>query len=202
MALRKKIEMQDDVFSGISAVFAVAGGLGDTLSFENATEFPVSDDSGFNFDTGQPSVEHFKVKGQSTDWVNTFTPGDGEMTLAIPTHDTGIMELCGFDPTDVSITLPAGMAKGGTTASGKGYPLTPKAVYLGLGVLNDTEDKLLFVKKAKYMAQLILGSDNKPLCVVLTGSIAAGGNPKAFGICNIAPATQTGDGDTQTGDGN
>lgn len=62
MALRKKIEMQDDVFSGISAVYAVAGGLGNDLSFANATEFPVSDDSGFNFDTGQPSVEHFKVK--------------------------------------------------------------------------------------------------------------------------------------------
>ena len=99
------------------------------------------------------------------------------------------MELCGFEPTDVSITLPAGMAKGGTAASGKGYSLTPKAVYLGIGVLNDTEDKLLFVKKAKYMAQLILGSDNKPLCVVLTGSIAAGGDAKAVGICDIAPKT-------------
>ena len=200
MALRKKIEMQDDVFSGISAVFAVAGGLGDTLSFENATEFPVSDDSGFNFDTGQPSVEHFKVKGMNTDWVNTFTPGDGDMALEIPTHDTGIMELCGFDPTDVSITLPAGMAKGGVTATGKGYAFTPKAVYLGVGVLNDTEDKLLFVKKAKYMAQLILGSDNKPLCVVLTGSISAGADPKAFGICDIAPTTQTGDEQTGGGD--
>ena len=195
MALRKKIEIQDDVFSGISAVFVVAGGLGETLSFEDATEFPVSDDSGFNFDTGQPSVDHFKVKGMNTDWVNTFTPGDGEMTLEIPTHDTGIMEMCGFDPTSVSITLPDGMAKGGTTATGKGYAFAPRAVYLGVGVLNDTEDKLLFVKKAKYMAQLILGSDSKPLCVVLTGSISAGADSKAFGICDIAPATQAGNGD-------
>jgi len=186
MALRKKIEMQDDVFSGISAVFAVAGGLGDSLSFENATEFPVSDESGFNFDTGKPSVEHFKVKGQSTDWVNTFTPGDGEMTLEIPTHDTGIMELCGFDGVDVNLTLPDGMAKGGTVATGKGYAFSPKAVYLGVGVLNDTEDKLLFVRKAKYMAQLILGSDNKPVCVVLNGSISAGSDTKAFGICTIS----------------
>lgn len=192
MALTKKITMQDDVFSGISAVYAVAGGLGNDLSFANATEFPVSDDSGFNFDTGQPSVEHFKVKGMNTDWVNTFTPGDGEMTLEIPTHDTGVMELCGFTPTDVSITLPEGMSSVGTAASGKGYAFAPKAVYLGIGVLNDTEDKLLFVKKAKYMAQLILGSDNKPLCVVLTGSISAGSDPKAFGICDIAAPSNGG----------
>lgn len=196
MALRKKIEMQDDVFSGISAVFAVAGGLGENLSFENATEFPVSDDSGFNFDTGQPSVEHFKVKGMNTDWVNTFTPGDGEMTLEIPTHDTGIMELCGFTAAEVSITLPAGMASAGTVASGKGYAFAPKAVYLGIGVLNDTEDKLLFVKKSKYMAQVILGSDNKPLCVVLTGSISSGSDSKAFGICNISTPAGGGGGGT------
>ena len=125
----------------------------------------------------------------TTDWVNTFTPGDGEMTLEIPTHDTDVMTLCGFDATAVNITLPEGMASAGTAATGKGYAFTPKAVYLGLGVLNDTEDKLLFIKKAKFMAQLILGSDNKPLCVVLTGSISAGSDTKAFGICNIAKSS-------------
>lgn len=192
MALTKKFTMQDDVFDGISAVFAVGGGLGDELSFANATEFPVSDDSGFNFDTGQPSIEHFKVKGMSTDWVNTFTPGDGEITLEIPCHNTNILTLVGMEGTAVSITLPEGMAKGGTAATGKGYPVTQKAVYLGLGILNETEDKLLFIKKSKFMAQLILGSDNKPLCVVLTGAIAAGGDAKAIGICNIAPASGDG----------
>ena len=188
MALTKKFTMQDDVFEGISAVFAVGGGLGDELSFANATEFPVSDDSGFNFDTGKPSMEHFKVKGMSTDWVNTFTPGDGEITLEIPCHNTNILTLVGMEGTAVSVTLPEGMAKGGTAATGKGYPVTQKAVYLGLGILNDTEDKLLFIKKSKFMAQLIFDGSNKPLCVVLTGAIAAGGDAKAVGICDIAPA--------------
>lgn len=192
MALTKKIQMQDDVFSGISAVFAVAGGLGDTPSFANATEFPVSDDSGFNFDTGQPSIEHFKVKGLNTDWVNTFTPGDGEITLEIPCHNTGILTLVGMEGTDVSVTLPSGMSSVGTAATGKGYPVTQKAVYLGLGILNDTEDKLLFIKKSKFMAQIIFDGSNKPLCVVLTGSVAAGGDAKALGICNIAAATNNG----------
>lgn len=186
MALRKKIEMQDDVFSGISAVFAVAGGLGDSLSFANATEFPVSDDSGFNFNTGQPSVEHFKVKGMNTDWVNTFTPGDGEITLEIPCNNTGILTLCGFKGTAASVTLPSGVSSVGTAASGQSYPVTQKAVYLGLLILNDTEDKLLFIKKGKFMAQIIFDGSNKPLCVVLTGTIAAGASADAFGICTIA----------------
>ena len=188
MAVKKKIDMQNDVFSGISAVYALAGGLpsGLDVSSSNLTEFPVSDDSGFNFDTGQPSVEHFKVKGLQTDWVNTFTPGDGEITLEVPCHETDIMTLCGFTGTNASVTLPSGVSTAGTAATGKSYPITQKAVYLGLLILNDTEDKLLFIKKAKFMAQLILGSDNKPLCVVLTGSMAAGADTDAIGICTIA----------------
>ena len=61
-----------------------------------------------------------------------------------------------------------------------------KAVYLGLLILNDTEDKLLFIKKAKFMAQIIFDGSNKPLCVVLTGTIAAGAATDAFGICEIS----------------
>ena len=188
MATKKKIQMQGDVFEGINSVFALAGGLpaGLDCSDSNLTEFPVSDDSGFNFDTGQPSIEHFKVKGLNTDWVNTFTPGDGEITLEVPCHGTDILELCGLTGTAATVTLPTDVtAKQG---SGKGYPLTQKAVYLGLFILNDTEDKLLFIKKAKFMAQIIFDGSNKPLCVVLTGTIAAGADSTAFGICDLAAA--------------
>lgn len=182
MAFTKKITMQDDVFSGISSVFAINGGLPDGLdcSSSNGVEFPVSDDSGFNFDTGQPSIEHFKVKGMNADWVNTFTPGDGEITLEVPCHDTDILTLCGFEGTDASPKIP------GFNGTGKSYPLAAKAVYLGLLILNDTEDKLLFIKKAKFMAQIIFDGSNKPLCVVLTGNIANGAATDAFGIANLS----------------
>lgn len=188
MAVTKKITMQGDAFEGISSVFALANGLPDGLDVSSADlqEFPVSDDSGFNFDTGQPSIEHFKVKGLNTDWVNTFTPGDGEITLEIPCNNTGILTLCGFKGTAASVTLPSGVSSVGTAASGQSYPVTQKAVYLGLLILNDTEDKLLFIKKGKFMAQIIFDGSNKPLCVVLTGTIAAGASGEAFGICTIA----------------
>lgn len=191
--VNKKIQMQGDVFEGISSVFAVAGGLTFTTNacdLSNATlqEFPVSEDSGFNFDTGQPSIEHFKVKGLNADWVNTFTPGDGEITLEIPCHNTNIMEMVfGQTGTTATITLPSGVASAGTAVSGKTYASAQKAIYLGLLVLNDTEDKLLLIKKAKFMAQAIFDGSNKPLCVVLTGAIAAS-DANSFGVMEISAA--------------
>ena len=185
--------MQDDVFEGISAVFPVSGGITFTgsaadLSAVDLLEFPVSDDSGFNFDTGQPSIEHFKVKGLQADWVNTFTPGDGDITLEIPCSNTNILEMVyGKTGSDVSITLPSGVTTK-NVGSGKGFSPVQKAVYLGMLVLNDTEDKLLFIKKAKFMAQTIFDGSNKPLCVVLKGSIASS-DANSFGILTLAGAS-------------
>ena len=190
MAITKKIDMQNDVFEGISSVFALNGGLPDGLDLSNSSlvEFPVSDDSGFNFDTGAPSIERFKVKGLATDWVNTFTPGDGEIKLEVPCHNTNILSLVGMEGTYATVKLPQGVTSAGSQATGKSYAVTQKAVYLGLVILNDTEDKILFIKKAKLMAQLIFDGSNKPLCVVLTGSIAAGGSTDAIGIADVSAA--------------
>lgn len=194
MAVTKKITMQGDVFEGISSVFALSGGLptGLDLSEKNLTEFPVSDDSGFNFDTGAPSIERFKVKGLATDWVNTFTPGDGEIKLEVPCHNTNILSLVGMEGKAATVTLPAGVSgEAAATATGMSYPVTQKAVYLGLLILNDTEDMLLFIKKVKLMAQLIFDGSNKPLCVVLTGSVASGGDTEAIGIATIGTPAQS-----------
>lgn len=196
--MKKKIDLQGDVFEGISSVFAVKGGINFTIptsgsgagkasaapSLSDMFEFPVSDESGFNFDTGAPSVEHFKIQGLNADWVNTFTPGDGTITLEIPCNETNIMELCfGVESMDTTIQLPAGSA-GSAAVSYKGaaYSAPQKAVYLGLIILDDSEEKALFVKKAKFMAQAVFDGSNKPLCVVLTGALSASADPNAFGI--------------------
>lgn len=180
--------MQGDVFNGISCVFAVKGGIetksgAATLKDTDMIEFPVSDESGFNFDTGAPSVDHFKVKGLQADWVSKFKPGDGEVKLEIPCNNTEILAFCGFKETETTLTLPSGMTVGEKgKVKGKTYASTQRAVNLGILVLNDTEDKILFVKKVKFMAQILFDSSNKPLCVSLTGSVAAGADPDAFGI--------------------
>lgn len=189
MAFKRKIELNGDVFEGISSVFAVKGGITTdgqgkaTLTDDNMLEFPVSDDGGFNFDTGAPSMTHFKVKGLNSDWVCTFTPGDGEIKLEIPCNETGIMEACfGVTATDTGLTLPSGTTVSGKQyLSGKSYGLTQKAVTFGMLILNDAEDKVLFIKKAKFMAQATFDG-SKPVCVTLTGTIGAGADKDAFGI--------------------
>lgn len=199
MAIKKKIEMQGDVFEGISSVFIVKGGIttaegtGEDADMQIATilekdvmEFPVSDDSGFTFDTGQPSVEHFKVKGLNSSWVSTFTPGDGSMTLEIPCNETNIIEYCFGGTKDMKFTIPEGIAGTSVTATGKGFGPAQTALTLGMLVLNDTADKILYVKKAKFMAQILFDGSNKPLCVVLTGSISTA-ESDAFGI--LTPVT-------------
>ena len=193
--MKKKIDLQGDVFNGISSVFAVKGGIETTsgkatLSADKLLEFPVSDESGFNFDTGSPSINHFKIKGLNTDWTCTFTPGDGQITLEIPCHETNILEtVYGQQGVDVELKLPEDIQldKTKTAIKGKAFSSAQKAIILGLLVLNDTEDKVLFIKKAKFMAQTMFDSSQKPLCVTLTGTIAAGVDADAFGI--LEPAT-------------
>ena len=193
--MNKKIDLQGDVFNGISSVFAVKGGITTTegkatLTAENMLEFPVSDESGFSFDTGAPSINHFKIKGLNTDWTCTFTPGDGQVTLEIPCHETNILEpVYGQTGVDVEIKLPTEVQLDSTKTAikGKAFASTQKAIMLGLLILNDTEDKVLYIKKAKFMAQTMFDSTQKPLCVTLTGTIAAGADTDAFGI--LEPAT-------------
>ena len=190
--------MQLNVFEGISAVFAVNGGFTFTdagvlnLLEANAKllEFPCSEDSGFSFDTGAPSIEHFKVHGLNADWVSTFTPGDTELNIEIPCHDTEIMQLVfGSDGTNITINLPKDAMKDTSiataTATGKGFGAAQKSVELGLLILDDTEKRLFYIKKAKLTAQVTFDGSNKPLCVVLSGSLSDSGDG-AFGILDIA----------------
>ena len=192
--MNKKIDLQGDVFNGISSVFAVKGGITTaqgkaTLTADNMLEFPVSDESGFSFDTGAPSINHFKIKGLNTDWTCTFTPGDGQVTLEIPCHETNILEtVYGQAGVEVEIKLPTDVQLDSTKTAikGKAFASTQKAIILGLLILNDTEDKVLYIKKAKFMAQTMFDSSQKPLCVTLTGTIAAGADADAFGILEPA----------------
>lgn len=193
--MNKKIDLQGDVFNGISSVFAVKGGITTaqgkaTLTANDMLEFPVSDESGFSFDTGAPSINHFKIKGLNTDWTCTFTPGDGQVTLEIPCHETNILEtVYGQTGVEVELKLPTEVQLDSTKTAikGKAFASTQKAIMLGLLILNDTEDKVLYIKKAKFMAQTMFDSSQKPLCVTLTGTIAAGADTDAFGI--LEPAT-------------
>lgn len=189
MGIKTKKEMQDYVFSGISAVYMVKGGINTsggaaTISAENVVEAPVSEDSGFNFNGGTPSVSHFRVHGLTADWTSTFTPGDGELTLEIPCHDDSVLDLVyGNNGKETTITLPDGVTVGGKNkVKGEARSFEQKAVYLGLLVLNDTADHILFIKKAKFVATPAFDGGDKPYAITLTGALAATSDEDAYGI--------------------
>lgn len=189
MGIKTKKEMQDYVFSGISAVYMVKGGINTsggaaTISAENVVEAPVSENSGFNFNGGTPSVSHFRVHGLTADWTSTFTPGDGELTLEIPCHDDSVLDLVyGNNGKETTITLPDGVTVGGKNkVKGEARSFEQKAVYLGLLVLNDTADHILFIKKAKFVATPAFDGGDKPYAITLTGALAATSDEDAYGI--------------------
>lgn len=203
MAVTKKDVMGASVFSGISSVYAVYGGFttvaGSTddekmcdLSTANVIELPVSDDSGFSFTGGEPTINHFKVKGLNADWASTFTPGDGTLTLEIPTYHTQVLELVyGQKAKDLKVKLPSGIGlkdSTGTpdlTVSGKAFSFNQTAVVLGLLVINETGDKALFIKQAKFTATPSFDGSDKPYCVTLNGTIAAASDVDSMAI--LAP---------------
>lgn len=195
MAIKKKQSMQDYVFSGISAVYAVKDGIttsggAATIDESGVVELPVSEDSGFNFNGGEPTVNHFRVHGLQADWVSSFTPGDGELTLQIPTHDTDVLDLVyGNTGTETTITLPTDITVGGkNTVKGKLRSFEQKAVYLGLLVLDDTATHLLFIKKAKFIATPAFDGGDTPYAITLTGALAATSDADAYGIMEPADA--------------
>lgn len=194
MAIKTKTAMQAYVFNGISAVYAVKNGItttngAATISADDVVELPVSEDSGFNFNGGEPTVNHFRVHGLQADWASSFTPGDGELTLQIPCHDDTVL-VYGNNGTETTITLPDGVTVGGkTTVKGEARSFEQKAVYLGLLVLNDTADHLLFIKKAKFIATPAFDGGDTPYAITLTGALAATSDSDAYGILEPTDAT-------------
>lgn len=202
--VKKKGTMQPNVFEGISAVYAVKDGFTFTegtganagsyslslVTDADLLEFPCSEDSGFSFDTGAPSIEHFKVHGLNADWVSTFTPGDTELNIEIPCHDTSIMEFCfGATGKNMTISLPTSPAAlkdedAGGVFTGKAFGPSQKSIECGLLILDDTEKRLFFITKAKLTAQVTFDGSNKPLCVVLSGSLSETGET-SFGILDL-----------------
>ena len=176
--ITKKASFINEVFSDIDAVFAVKGGFPDASSGAvdasslDIVEFPCERGS-FNYTGGDATINHFKVHGLNADWAQTFTPGDGQVSMNVPTYGTDILELVyGKTGADLTLTLPAGVAEK-TSFKGKSFSYEQKQVTLGLLVLNGTGDKALYFKKVTFVATPKMDNENNPLYVTLTGTMSA-----------------------------
>lgn len=192
MAITKKNSMQEHVFDGISAVYAVAGGFtkasgASGYDLDGAVELPVSESGGVNINGGTPSTTQFRVHGLTAPWTSHMTPGDVELTLEVPTNDEAVLNLVygGASSTNVSVgSVPKG--DGTMTISGKGFGWPQKAVNIGLLIINDTEDKALFIKKAKLLAAPQFNGEDKPFVVTLTGTVAEAADAESLAILETA----------------
>lgn len=176
--ITKKASFINKVFSDIDAVFAVKGGFPDATggavdaSSLDIVEFPCERGS-FNYTGGDATINHFKVHGLNADWAQTFTPGDGQVSMNVPTYGTDILELVyGKTGADLTLTLPAGVAEK-TSFKGKSFSYEQKQVTLGILVLNGTGDKALYIKKVTFVATTKMDNENNPLYVTLTGTMSA-----------------------------
>lgn len=190
MAVTKKSAMSGDVFSGISALYAVKGGFtvadgAVDLSSVDLIELPVSESGGVSINGGTPSNSIFRVHGLNAPWTSRMTPGDAEVTLQVPTYNDTVLDLLyGEDTGDnIGITLPTDAKVAGKTyLSGKSFGFPEKAVNLGLLIINDTEDKALFIKKVKVMASPQFDGEDTPFAVNLSGTVASGADKDAIAI--------------------
>ena len=197
MAVTKKSAMTGDVFSGISALYAVKGGFTVTngavnLASADLVELPVSESGGVNINGGTPSTSIFRVHGLNAPWTSRMTPGDAEVTLQVPTYNDTVLDLLYNEDTgaDLAITLPSGATVDGKTAlEGKSFSFPEKAVNLGLLIINDTEDKALFVKKIKVMASPQFDGEDTPFAINLNGTVASGADKDALAI--LEPVART-----------
>ena len=193
MAVIKKNSMTEHVFDGISALYAVEGGFTVTegsvdLSQVKLVELPVSESSGVSINGGSPSTTVFRVHGLNAPWTSHITPGDAEITLQIPTYDENVMQLVygsAYSAQTLTVALPAGAVGGATEQTslvGKSFSFPEKAVNLGLLIINDTEDKALFIKKVKLLASPEFAGEDVPFVVNMTGTVASGGDIDAMAI--------------------
>lgn len=199
MAVTKKSAMSSDVFAGISAVYAVKGGFAVDngavdLSSADIVELPASESGGVSINGGTPSTSNFRIHGLNAPWTSRMTPGDAEVTLQIPTYNDTVLDLLYGENTGtaLSVTLPEGAAVDGkTTLAGQSFGFPEKAVNLGLLIINDTEDKALFIKKVKVMASPQFDGEDTPFVVNLTGTVASGADKDAIAI--LEPSAESGD---------
>lgn len=192
---------QAGTFVGISHLFFVQGGFGDSFATTGKTvnELPVAEDGGFTYDGGSPSVEHYRVHGVSGDWTSRMTPGDTEINLFIPTVDADVLAACGFVTTTISSGAPtvADADVGDykfTATSGYAFAETQKAFSVGIAAINDEGTKMFAIKKVKLLASVLFDAADtaKPIGITLTGSSAASTAADAMGIFEGTAAIVTG----------
>ena len=82
MAMKSKQELKE-VFSGLSSIMLVKGGITDFATVEPDFDLPVTVYS-LNLSLAEPSLNRTKVHGLQADWAVTSTAGDITFAATVP----------------------------------------------------------------------------------------------------------------------
>lgn len=178
MAFKKKTDLKE-VFADLSSILVQETPIDltdDTISFEPEYDLPVTIDT-LNIQQGEPTINHYKVHGLTSDWISTSTPGDFEISMTVPTLHTDVLKLAygasAIASFEVEFTGESGTAE---SFSGIGVNMEQHKVACSLALLNSTKDKLLILNNAALWASpLYENGSTDPFAIRFTGTLETAG---------------------------
>lgn len=165
MAMKTKQELKD-VFSGLSSIMLVKGGITDFASVEPDFDLPVTVDT-LTLSQAEPTLNRTKVHGLQADWAVTSTAGDITFAATVPSMSKELVEYFLGEANDISNATVNGVAYSGFSAT-----LSNKKLNVGFALLSDDAEKCLIVKKmAIYARPLFENASTTPFGFALSGTI-------------------------------
>jgi hypothetical protein len=168
MTMKSKQELKD-VFSGLSSIMLVKGGISDFATVEPDFDLPVTVDT-LSLSQSEPTLNRTKVHGLQADWAVTSTPGDITFAATVPSISEELVKYFLGEANKIGET-------GASTVNGVQYTgfsatLSSKKLNVGFALLSDDEEKCLLVKKmAVYARPLFENASTTPFGFALSGTI-------------------------------
>lgn len=165
------------VFAGLSSIMLQKTPITLTTSQSSTTissiapdfDLPVKVDT-LSLTQGAPSINHYKVHGQASDWCSTATPQDAEIAMTIPSVAEDLLQY--FFGNAGSVTYTSGTGESAESWSGKGVVNDAVKVVCSLVLLSDTGKDMFIIRNAALWASLQYeNASTEPIAILISGTI-------------------------------
>lgn len=165
MAMKTKQELKD-VFSGLSSIMLVKGGIANFSTVTPDFDLPVTVDT-LSLTQAEPTLNRTKVHGLQADWAVTSTAGDITFAATVPSMSKELIAYFLGEANEIASSMVNNQAFSGVSAT-----LNSKKLNAGFALLSEDGDKCLLVKKmAIYARPLFENASTTPFGFALTGTI-------------------------------
>lgn len=165
MAMKSKLELKE-VFSGLSSIMLVKGGITDFATVKPDLDLPVTVDS-LSLSQAEPTLNRTKVHGIQADWAVTSTAGDITFAATVPSISENLVIFFLGKANKVTTA-----SVNGQEYSGISVTLNSKKIDVGIALLSEDGEKCILVKKmAIYARPLFENASTTPFAFALSGTI-------------------------------